>query len=288
MDQMNAVDDRTWPGQFRMTSLMRLPASGGRGVYNEANLYHDAMQVRVAWHSATVDSRLKHGCLVAVRGIPLNPQLRCRSTVVIERLELIDKPIAALNLFRTVPDTWVNDRVAVETAARLWEELSRPFQHLLNAVLWDAGRFCRFVTGPATLSDYPWSPGGNFRRAVDAAEHARLVVQGLPDVSTSVVVSAALLMRVGKADEYRRCADHYILSDRGQWVGAQYTILEWLAVARAKVIVPEAQYLALVHALIAARGQPADRQSLEATVLAVAARLADQPPQVARRPYYGE
>jgi len=281
MNEYLSSDDFPSPMHFRLTSVMRLPATSGRGVHNEATLYHDDLQIRVAWHSATVDSRLKHGCLVLVRGMPLNPQLRRCSTVVIERLDLLDKPLASLNLFHTVPDVWVKDRAAVEQAADLWRGLNRPFKHLLNAVLWDGGRFHRFVTGPACLSDRPWSPGGNFRLAVDAAEQARLVVRGLPDVSPSVVVSAALLMRVGKADEYRLSEDHYSLSDRGHWVGAQYTILEWLAVARAKVIVPEAQYLALVHALIAARGEPADRQSLEATILAVATRLADQRPQLA-------
>lgn len=84
---------------------------------------------------------------------------------------------------------------------------------------------------------------------------------------------AALLAAIGKADDYRRKDQHYELTERGYWVGGPTTILEWLAVARAKVAVPEAQYLALVHALVAARGQAEDRRSVEATILAVATRL---------------
>ena len=172
-----------------------------------------------------------------------------------------------------IPTAWVADRALVQRAAALWEQLGRPFQHLLNAVLWDGGRFYRYVTGPASAADYPWSPGSNFRQAVATAERAALLTRGLDNVSPSVVIAAALLHSAGKADDYRLTMAGYELSERGYWVGGQHTILEWLAVARARVIVPEAQYLALVHALIAARGGAAHGQSTEAAILAVANRL---------------
>ena len=163
----------------------------------------------------------------------------------------------------------------MQRAAVLWEQLSRPCQHLFNAVLWDGGRFYRYVTGPISSSDYSGMPGSNFRQAVAIAERALSLARGLSDISLSVVICAALLHTVGKADDYRCSADGYTLSERGYWIGSQYTILEWLAVARAKVPVPESQYLALVHALIA-EGRPGDGQSTEATILAVARRLQTQ------------
>ncbi len=264
------------PVFYRVTSLMRLPGRDGRGVYNEATLYHDAEAIRVAWHSSAVDTRLRHGSLVAVRGLPCNPHRRQHDPVPVVGLTLLDKPLAAPNLFHAVPDVWVGDRAAVEAAASLWEGMSRPFQHLLNAVLWDGGRFYRFVTGPASLSEPFHGAGGNFHQSVAAATQACLLVQNLPDVSTSVVIMAALLTFIGKADDYCLKDHCYVLSERGYWVGGPTTILEWLAVARARVIVPEAQYLALVHALVAARGQAEDRRSVEATVLAVAARLSEE------------
>lgn len=260
------------PFNFRLTSIIRLPATSGRGVYNEATLYHDAAQLRVHWQSSTVDCRLKRGCLVALRGVQHNTR-REDGCQAISRLDLIDRPLASLNPFLTVPLTWVADRTTVGRAAALWEQLSRPFQHLINAVLWDGGRFFRFVTGPASTVDYPWEPGTNFRHSVDTADQAATLTRGVTEASLSVVISAALLHDAGKADDYRLAPEGYILSERGYWVGSQHTILEWLAVARAKVIVPDAQYLALIHALIAARGNPGNGQSIEATILTAANRL---------------
>ncbi|PKO37499.1 MAG: hypothetical protein CVU33_12670 [Betaproteobacteria bacterium HGW-Betaproteobacteria-6] len=261
-----------WPGHFRLVSLTRLPGGQG-GVENRAVLYHDRLSLEVSWHSASVDTRLKRGCLVALKGLPANPDVRAKQPMPIERLELLDKPLASLNPFQTIPPSWQSDRASIALAAKLFETLERPFRHLLNVVLWDGGRCYRFLTGPAISSDSPAHPGGNFRQAVEVAEHGYELLKGLPDTSLSVMVSAALLAHIGKADEFRRTDAGYTLSERGYWVGGQTTILEWLAVARTKVVIPEHQYLALVHALIASRGNPAERQSLEATTLAVAIRL---------------
>lgn len=261
-----------WPGHFRLVSLTRLPG-GQRGVENRAVLYHDRLSLEVSWHSASVDARLKRGCLVALKGLPANPDVRAKQPMPIERLELLDKPLASLNPFQTIPPAWQTDRESIALAANLFETLERPFQHLLNVVLWDGGRCYRFLTGPAFSSDSPVHPGSNFRQAVEVAHHGYELLKGLPDISLSVLVTAALLAHIGKADDFRCTETGYTLSERGYWVGGQTTILEWLAVARTKVAIPEPQYLALVHALIASRGNPAERQSLEATTLAVAIRL---------------
>lgn len=264
---------------YRLTSLTRLPGKGGRGVTNIATLYHEQGSREVTWQSAQVDSRLKRGCYVAVRGLEhrVSQGDACR----IQRLDLLDKPLLTVNPFDTVPPNWVCDRVLVERASLLWEQLSRPMQHLVTAVLWDGNRFERFVTGPVALSCYPPLPNANLCHAVETAEHALSLANGLADVSTSVLIAAALLHDAGKADDFRLRLDRegYAFSERGQLVGARYTVLEWLAVARARegVIVPDAQYLALVHALTASRGAAwlgiREPQKIEATILAVADRV---------------
>lgn len=94
-------------------------------------------------------------------------------------------------------------------------------------------------------------------------------------------VAAAFLHDAGKADDFRLTPDRegYEFSERGRLVGYRHTILEWLAVARCKdgVIVPESQYLALVHALTATRGAEhlgiRGPQIIEATILSVADRV---------------
>jgi 3'-5' exoribonuclease len=93
-----------------------------------------------------------------------------------------------------------------------------------------------------------------------------------------------LLHDAGKADDFRLRPDRdgYAYSERGQLVGARHTVLEWLAVARGRdgVIVPEGQYLALVHALTATRGVGwlgiREPQMIEATILAVADRASSE------------
>jgi 3'-5' exoribonuclease len=157
-------------------------------------------------------------------------------------------------------------------------------QHLVTAVLWDGNRFERFLTGPAALSCYPPLPNANLCHTVETAEHALSLTNGLADVSISVLISAALLHDAGKADDFRLCPDRdgYTYSERGQLVGARYTVLEWLAAARSRdgVIVPEGQYLALVHALTATRGAGwlgiREPQIIEATILAVADRACSE------------
>lgn len=260
------------PFHFRVINLVRLPAASGPGVMNEAMLYHDDAQFKACWTSRHVDTRLKRGSCVALRGACFHQFGEGRLPV--SRLDLIDKPIPTINPFLTIPAAWFGDRDTVCRAAELWEQMGRPLQHLFNAVMWDGGRFYRYVTGPVGCSDYPWEPGRNFKHSVAVAEQAATLSHGLSGISSPVLIAAALLHDAGKADDYRLSADGYVLSERGQWVGYQYTILEWLAVARTRVIVPDSLYLALVHALIARRHLEArETPSMEASVLATADRL---------------
>jgi 3'-5' exoribonuclease len=261
------------PFYFRLTSLVRLPAKRGKGVRNQATLYHDDAELTVNWTSAFVDTRLKRGCYVALRGARRGPK---DGGLNIDRLERIDKPLAALNPFQTVPTTWFSDRDAIQRAIQLWERLDRPLQHLFNAVMWDGGRFLRFLTGPATTADYPWIPGQNLRHTVQVAERAIGLTKGTARTSVPIVIAAAFFHDAGKADDFRIADRGYVLSERGEWIGHQHTILEWLAVARAQVIVPERTYIQLIHALIAFRGSAANQRSLEAMILSTANRLDEE------------
>lgn len=266
------------PRAFRLTSITRLPGKQGKGIANTATLFHEEGGLQVSWQSAHVDVRLKRGCYVAVRGMGGTHPGGIYS---VQRLDLLDKPLATLNPFETIPSNWVKDRNWVARASALWEQLSRPFQHLFTAVLWDGARFERFVCGPAALSAYRPLPNANLRHAVETAEQAISLAHGLYDVSHSVLIAAALFHDAGKADDFRLAPAQgdYIYSERGNLVGHRYTVLEWLAVARGKdgVVIPDAQYLALIHALMASRGATGDGVkeplTIEASLLAVADRI---------------
>lgn len=275
----NNLDIVGTQGAYRLTSLTRLPGKGGRGVANIATLFHDTGVLEVSWQSSLVDSRLKRGCYVAIRG--LVQQRVPGATCKIQNLDLIDRPQASVNPFETIPPTWVKDRALVQRASFLWKQLSRPFQHLVNAVLWDGARMERFVSGPTTESAYPPFPNANLRHAVETAEEGLNLAEGLPNVSRSVLITAALLHDVGKADNFQRKADGegYTYSARGALVGHHYTILEWLAVARScdGVVIPDDSYLALIHALTATYGTVELSlrlpRTIEASLLAVADRI---------------
>ena len=273
----HAMAPNELPPNFRLTSTTRLPARIGRGIYNEATLFHDKASLRVSWHSAQVDSRLRRGCYVQLRGAGL--MTPGDDVIPITGLEILDKPLPCINPFEMIPPNWVGNRELILRACKLWGQLSRPFQHLINAVFWDPGRFYRYVTGPMSPADHYRCPNGNFQHAVDTAEQVAALACGLPDVSTTVLIAAALLHDAGKADDYRLSSDGngFVLSERGRWIGYRHTILEWLAVARARVIMPDAHYLMLIHALVAARGVTGVGQgevrSIEAMVLSVADKM---------------
>lgn len=270
------------PTYYRLVSITRLPAVHGKAITNLASLYHDQEELLVTWQSPQVDCRLKRGCLVTIRG--RKPLALSGDAWPIQRLDLLENPLPGVNPFETVPSSWVRDRNWIARASELWLQLSRPFQHLLTAVFWDARRFERFLTGPATLTDYRPLPNANLRHAVETAEQAIALAHGLSAVSPSVLIAAALLHDAGKADDYRLTPERngYSLSERGQLVGSRHTVLEWLAVARGRdgVIVPDSQYLALIHVLTATPGASAlgirEPQTVEATILSVAHRVVSE------------
>lgn len=262
---------------YRLTSLMRLPAGKGQGVYNEATLFHERESLRVGWTSATVDSRLRRGDIVTVReGRHKGPRPEVLPAI---RLVRVDQPVAAVNPFELVPVSWVNDATIARRAVPLWARLERPLQHLLNAVLWDGARFYRYITGPATAADDPAASAGNFRRAVALAEEALSLADGLPNVAHGVLIAAALLHGTGQADDFHRAADGRGLkpSERRHWIGDPPIVLEWLALARTQVIVPAALYHHLIHVLIALCRPTEPPRAIETSILKAARRLVDAP-----------
>lgn len=271
-----ASDAAVLPVHYRLTSLMRLPGKNGRGIYNEATLYHDRHTRRVAWTSPTVDSRLRRGDIVSVKAFPRLARAGQAPVVGLVRLDL---PQAAVNPFELIPAAWLNDRSLAQRAKVLWDQLERPLQHLFNAVLWDGARFYRYATGPLASAAGPARSGDSLRRAVALAEEALRLAEGLPDVARGVLIAAALLHDAGKTDGVRLAADGSGLkpSERSLWIGPGETLLEWLAVARTRVIVPDARYYRLVHVLIALQRSPQPSFAIEAAILHAARRFIDRP-----------
>jgi len=276
------------PSVFRLQSIARFPFDE-RHTLCQAALFHEQASLKVEWLCRQPDNRLTVGALVAIRW--LGRPVSTMGAVRISRLVKLERPEASLNPFTTVLHSWVKDRALVARATQLWEELGRPLQHLFNAVFWDHHRFERYLDGPSSLAGHHNGRNGNFRHAVEVAERARALASHHPEAHLPVLIASSLLHDAGKAEEYRfngrfRCFE---MTERGALLGHKHTVLEWIAAARAqhRVILPEAHYLALLHAITAAKGAPdwlglREPLSLDAHILSMVDRLSGQADLVAR------
>ena len=267
---------RRLPTIFRLQSIARLPFDD-RHVLNRAVLFHEQAMLPVEWISARVDARLVAGALVSIRW--LGRPVAVNGAVRIARLVALVRPDAGLNPFDTVPVAWVSDRALVKRAGMLWARLPPAFAHLFNAIFWRTDRFHRYLTGPSALDGPHATRFGTLRRCIEVAERALALAGSDPRVHRGVLILAALLHDAGKADAYRLGHQQLELSDRGRLIGHQFTVFEWIAIACVlhQVKLPDIHYLALVHALTCAWGDPAglglhEPQRIEAAILGAASR----------------
>ncbi|WP_141355194.1 HD domain-containing protein, partial [Zoogloea ramigera] len=260
-----------------------------RNLLNVAVVFHERAVLRVEWLCRHPDSRLTAGSLVSIRW--LGRPTSTLGAIRIARLVKLERPEASLNPFDTVPHAWVRDRALVARAGCFWEGLGRPLQHLFNAVFWDSKRFQRYLEGPSSLHGHHNDRNGNFRHALEVAERARTLGSHHAEVHLPVLIAGSLLHDAGKAEEYQfnPVRGRYEMTERGALLGHKHTVLEWIAAARAqhRVIVPEAHYLALLHAITAAKGAPdwlglREPLSLDAHILSTVDRLSGQADLVSR------
>lgn len=270
------------PPFFRAQSIERLPGQRG-DILNRATLFHESASISVEWLTRHADIRLTRGSLVSIRwlGRPVSSEGHVR----ISRLVLLERPEAEANLFDLVPHGWVSDRDLVARASALWQRLPRGFKHLFNAMLWDGRRFQRYLMGPSSLEHHHNQMNGNFRHCVEVAERALRMGDGQELANPSILAFGGLIHDAGKADEYRfdHVRNRFAMSDRGALIGHRETLQQWIAASMAthRVILPEAHYLGLIHALTAAKGAPAwlglrEPRSIEATILSMADRLSGE------------
>lgn len=267
-----------FPSVFRLESIT-WKHQEDRTAQGLATLWHHRAHLSVAWTVRQPDLRLKPGVLVGVRWKAFPQSLN--GQIQIARLVLLERPIPSLNLFETIPYNWVRDRNLVDQGRTLLEGLPRHFQALFNAIFWEGARFQRYCIGPSSMQGHHAERNGNLRHSLEVARQMRSLCAERDFAHLGVGVLAALLHDAGKADEYRRGMDGKLtLSDRGRLVGHRWTVLEWIAAARARwnILVPEREHLSLVHALTSSAYAPEwtglrAPTTPEATLLSLADRL---------------
>lgn len=265
-----------FPDIYRVARIEReVVATGYRMT---ADLFHANANPRVTWTVRHPDTRLKAGVLV--KPIQMKATAGGNGSLTIHHLMVLERPEAGLNLFETVPATWVGDHDLLVRAGVLWDTLPAHLQGLFNTVFWEGGRFRRFCQGQSSLHGHHDGLSGNLRHSVEVAEAVLCLLPLYEGAHSGIAVLAALLHDAGKADEYQPAGSGMRMSDLGKLWGHKTTVTTWLAVARDRLRrgVPDAHYQSLVHALTAVPGAPAwmglrEPATPEAMLLSTADRL---------------
>jgi 3'-5' exoribonuclease len=251
---LSPIAFRDLPQAFRLTDLTMTPLDRG-GYRMEATLFHEEVRIEVAWKVKHPETRLHPGVLVSPR---------CHGgtyfgdgVTAIARVVLLDYPIRTLDLFKTVPDSWVPDRALLERAGHLWELLPLPWQELFNNVLWDAKRFHLVCVGPSSISGHHSETNGNLRHMVETGEAACALLPRYPTAHPDISLFAALMHDVGKAVEYEpNSSGGWKMTDQGKLNGHKQIVGDWLSVAnsRLRLGIPPEHYDSMRHAIGSTKG----------------------------------
>lgn len=221
-----------------------------------AVVYHEQASLRVTWSVRQPDIRLKPGKLVEIRWTGGSPR-SMNGAIVIARLVMLEKHRSKLDLFKTVPPSWIKDRTLTDRASKLWMELLGSCQELITAIFWDSDRFERFCSGPSSCRGHHMERGGNFRHAVETAEAALALLPQFPSANASLAITVALLHDAGKSDDYEmHLARETTLSDWGRLVSHKPTVTFWIGEAhqQLKQRISHEMLQSLLHAINATRG----------------------------------
>lgn len=267
------------PAVFRVQAVER-DIVDGRSYRNRAHLFHEQTSLNVDWLSRKIDERTGPGSLVYIRwsGDPV----AINGATRISRLLPVERVRAEIDLFDTVPPTWVKKRELIIRAKQLYLSLPRSYRRLFNAIMWNDRRFQRYLMGPSSLMGHHNGVNGNLQHSIEVAELAVSLGNNYPFAFAPILAIGGLLHDAGKADEYQFNRRHmrFEMSEWGDMVGHRNTLLGWIvaAIEMHRVDIPAKEYLSLVHALSAAKGAPSwlglrEPRNIEATILSMADRM---------------
>jgi len=243
------------PRIFRVVRIRAVPENGGFTI--KAKLFHQRFTPTVVWTKRHWKDDIAVGDLVSIRS--------CRSSFVDKQADVPIIRLVKMNfvepdvdLFETVPASWLSDVSLLQQASLLWSSLSRPWRAWFNALFWnEAERFKGYLQAPGSMSHHHCRVHGLFEHSLDCAQRARVLAKDDRTVNLDVLTMAALTHDVGKAQEYEWNSFKHCwgLSGRGFLLGHKLSGLEWLVQARqslgARYQLPELAAIALYHAITA-------------------------------------
>lgn len=278
IQQPSRNDYSDWlPNIIRIIDVTRVTNARGL-VENRAQVICGSFEASLTWTGQHADIRLKKGSLASIEW----PEhlVSHREAMPIIRLVHLEEVEHGINLFETIPRSWVKDQSLIERATTLWQELPKSLQAFFNELFWDSGRFHRFLVVPGSLHGHHNEWHGNFVHALEVAEHAQRISIDMPGVSQPVLILAGLIHDAGKADEYRWNKGYWQRTEAGNLVGHKDLLKSWMGAVfdRQRGLLPEQWRHGLWHVLFSAKNAPAYldiREScmLEADILSMADRL---------------
>jgi len=247
---------------YRVIDLKSEPANGWKKM--KATLCQRDRIFKVSWWISDDDVCVQRGQLVSFE--VLNNLEADGDALVVRSVNGASVVNPDLNLIDTLPTSWLPKGSETEDVVaefrRLWSQLSAQGRAWFNAIFWhQPGRWQQFLTVPASIGHHHANKRGLFTHSVDVATRALRAAQGDPLVNRDVLLLAALLHDLGKADEYlvSKRFNAYQLSERGQLMGHRLTTLEWMAAALPTVASwdrpSEVKVMAVYHAINACYAQ---------------------------------
>lgn len=224
----------------------------GKGYISQGRIVRDGIYHKIVIKTDSFRQEFRGGSLIA---LPERIEASKRNKYgenLIEDLVILPEPDPRVNLFRTVPKNWVEDRSMLNDAAKLFDAMPSPYRQLYNAIFWEEKRFRTYCETPSSIKNHHAFATGNLAHSLEVAR--LMLLSGLLD-NPGFSIILALLHDCAKASEYTKNRHGNLeMSDQGRLIGHRIMLVQWIteAITRYKIPdLPDPHIWAIIHCLTA-------------------------------------